>query len=235
MNTPKKVTIILILLLAIIGVWALDRSVRGSRREANKTTAITLTPRPTNMLNSPTPMMKSYSEPPQMTIDKTKIYVAVMETSKGSMRLRLNARDVPVTVNSFVFLAKEGFYNQTRFHRIIKDFMVQGGDPKGDGTGGPGYSVRDEKVVGDYKRGTIAMAKTGAEPAGTAGSQFFIVHQDSDLPKDYAIIGQIEVSDTASLATLDAIASVRVGPSSMGELSTPLESVTLNTVKIEEQ
>ena len=118
---------------------------------------------------------KIYDAAPRMQIDRSKTYLAQVETTDGNFTITLNASDVPVTVNNFVVLSRDGFYNDTVFHRIIKDFMIQGGDPKGDGTGGPGYKFADEKFTGDYTPGTVAMANSGAN---TNGSQFFVMTTD---------------------------------------------------------
>lgn len=179
---------------------------------------------------TPTPGRKSYTNPPAMSIDTSKTYVATLTTNKGVMKVALFAKEAPVTVNNFVFLATEKFYDDTVFHRIIKGFMIQGGDPMGNGMGNPGYKFNDEPVTRDYKRGTLAMANSGAN---TNGSQFFIMHADYGLPKNYVIFGQIDAEDSASLATLDAIATVPVGMSGSGEQSKPLEPVTLQSVTIE--
>lgn len=175
---------------------------------------------------------KTYSAPPPMTINATKKYAATIKTSKGAMKLILDPSVAPVAVNNFVFLARDGFYNDTVFHRIIKGFMVQGGDPKGNGTGGPGYRFDDEKVTKEYSRGTIAMANAGPN---TNGSQFFIMHADYALPKNYVIFGSIVPDDSESLATLDAIATTPTSVSPMGEQSTPVAPVALVSVSIEER
>lgn len=167
-----------------------------------------------------------------MTIDQTKSYSATMTTTKGVMVVHFYPKETPVTVNNFVTLAQKGFYNGTLFHRIIKGFMIQGGDPKGDGTGGPGYKFPDEPITRDYTRGTIAMANSGPN---TNGSQFFVMHADYTLPKNYVIFGSIDASDSASLATLDALANSPVGDNGMGENSKPLEPVVLQSVTISEQ
>jgi cyclophilin family peptidyl-prolyl cis-trans isomerase len=174
-----------------------------------------------------------WDKPPEMTIDIKKTYTATIETSKGIIKAQLFAKEDPITVNNFVFLAKEKFYDGVIFHRIIKDFMVQTGDPKGDGTGGPGYKFADEKVTRDYKRGTLAMANSGPN---TNGSQFFIVHKDnSTLSKNYTIFGQIEATDSASLKTLDDIANTPVEKSTSGEESSPTQLVMIKTMTIEEK
>lgn len=175
---------------------------------------------------------KQYSSPPAMAIDAAKSYTATITTAKGVMNVSLFAKETPNTVNNFVFLSREGFYNNTVFHRIMKGFMIQGGDPKGDGTGGPGYRFTDEPVTRDYTRGTIAMANAGPN---TNGSQFFLMHADYPLPKNYVIFGSIEARDAASLATLDAIAATAVTSDGRGEQSKPLEPITVQSVMIEEK
>ena len=175
---------------------------------------------------------KQWGSPPEMKIDIAKQYWAIIDTSKGTIKAELLAKDTPQTVNNFVFLAREHFYDGVQFHRIIKDFMVQTGDPKGDGTGGPGYKFADEKVTRDYKRGTLAMANSGPN---TNGSQFFIIHQDYNLPKQYTIFGQIDLTDAESLKTLDAIAETPVEAGAGGENSKPKEIVAIKSVTIEEK
>ncbi|MCX8008535.1 MAG: peptidylprolyl isomerase [Patescibacteria group bacterium] len=167
-----------------------------------------------------------------MIIDLKKKYVAILITTKGEMKIELFPQEAPNTVNNFVFLAREGFYNDTIFHRIIKDFMIQGGDPTGTGRGGPGYTFADEPIKRSYTRGIIAMANAGPN---TNGSQFFIMHKDYDLQKNYVIFGKIRENDAESLATLDAIAQTAVTMSESGEQSKPIENVILTRVDIQEQ
>ncbi|MBI4100280.1 peptidylprolyl isomerase [Candidatus Microgenomates bacterium] len=162
-----------------------------------------------------------------MEIDKNKKYTAILTTSKGIITISLNADKTPITVNNFVSLARKDFYNNTVFHRIIKGFMIQGGDSKGDGTGGPGYKFNDEPFEGEYTRGTVAMANAGPN---TNGSQFFIMHKDYDLPKNYVIFGQV----IEGLEILDKIAESPVEASSMGEMSKPTQPITLQSVEITE-
>jgi cyclophilin family peptidyl-prolyl cis-trans isomerase len=118
-----------------------------------------------------------------MTIDPSKHYTATIDTSMGTMKADLFPGDAPMTVNNFVFLAQQGFYNDVTFHRVINNFMVQTGDPTGTGTGGPGYRFNDEPVKRPYTRGTLAMANAGPN---TNGSQFFIVQKDYPLPPNYS-------------------------------------------------
>lgn len=174
-------------------------------------------------------IIKKYGQAPQMQIDKNKNYTAVLKTSKGDITIELNAAKTPVTVNNFVFLAKGHFYDDTIFHRVINGFMIQGGDPNGDGTGGPGYRFDDEPFTGEYKRGTVAMANAGPD---TNGSQFFIMHQDGPmLPKNYVIFGQV----VSGLEAVDKIAEAPVKESSRGENSVPLEPVTIEAIEIVEK
>ncbi|HZB95034.1 MAG TPA: peptidylprolyl isomerase [Herpetosiphonaceae bacterium] len=178
--------------------------------------------------NAP-PARKQYSAPPAMVIDPSKHYTATINTTKGTMKAELYANEAPLTVNNFVFLSRDGFYNGIKFHRIVKGFMVQTGDPRGDGTGGPGYEFKDEPVTRDYTRGTLAMANAGPN---TNGSQFFIVQKDSPgLQKNYTIFGKL----TEGFETLDAIANTPVGPAANGETSAPQEDVHITSITIGEK
>lgn len=168
---------------------------------------------------------KTYTSAPAMQIDVNKNYTAIMKTSKGNMEFKLFPSETPVTVNNFVFLAKADFYNETKFHRIMKNFMIQGGDPKGTGTGGPGYKFADESITRDYKKGTLAMANSGPD---TNGSQFFIMTVDYPLSKDYVIFGELITGEYV----LDMIASTPVKASSTGEMSFPTENVLINRIEI---
>lgn len=179
-----------------------------------------------------------YLEPPQMKLNPNATYTAEILTNRGAMKINLFADKTPITVNNFVFLANEGFYNQTKSHRIINGFMVQFGDPltKDDtnkdmwGRGDPGYKFADEPFSGEYTRGIVAMANSGPN---TNGSQFFIMHQDNALPADYVIFG--EVTDEESLAVLDEIASTKVAPNVFGEVSVPQEDIIIESINILEE
>ena len=173
-------------------------------------------------------MPQIYSAPPAMTLDDSKSYSATIKTNHGDINVELFSADVPVTVNNFVFLAKEGFYKNGQFHRVIKDFMIQGGCPTGDGTGGPGYRFQDEPVTRSYVKGTLAMANAGPN---TNGSQFFIVHgADVGLPPNYTIFGNV----TSGIDVLDAIATSPVTTGRSGEPSTPPTALEINDVEIQE-
>ncbi len=151
-------------------------------------------------------MAKQYDAPPELAIDLDKEYTAVIHTTAGDISVKLYATDAPQTVNNWVFLANDGFYDEVIFHRTIKGFMIQGGDPTGTGRGGPGYRFRDElgHSKSSYTRGTLAMANAGPN---TNGSQFFIMHADYGLPNAYSIFGEV----TEGLDVVDAIADAPTG------------------------
>jgi len=135
----------------------------------------------------------SFSAPKQV-VKKGEKVTAVVETSCGTFEIALDSTRAPKTVNSFVFLSEEGFYDGLGFHRVAPEFVIQGGDPLGTGTGGPGYSV-DEKPPANlaYTKGVVAMAKTSAEPPGRSGSQFYVVlSADAGLPPEYALVGKVD-------------------------------------------
>ena len=136
-------------------------------------------------------MPQQYDAPPALTIDPEKSYTATFKTEKGDIVIQLFADKVPNTVNNFVFLAREGFYDNTTFHRVIPDFMAQGGDPTGTGTGGPGYRFADEfhPSLRHNKPGILSMANAGPN---TNGSQFFITHGPTPhLDNRHAVFGQV--------------------------------------------
>ncbi len=164
--------------------------------------------------------MAKYSSPPALTIDAKKKYTATLETSAGSLSVEFFPEDAPNTVNNFVFLAREGFYNDVIFHRVIKGFMIQGGDPTGTGSGGPGYKFADEPVKRKYNRGILAMANAGPN---TNGSQFFIMHADYPLPPNYTIFGQLTGGDDI----LEAIATAPTGSQDRPKDPVSIKSVTV--------
>ena len=140
----------------------------------------------------PKPKQASFAKPKQ-TVKKGEEVSARIETSCGDFTIALDSQRAPKTVNSFVFLSEEGFYDGLSFHRIVPGFVIQGGDPLGNGTGGPGYSV-DEKPPANlaYTKGIVAMAKSSAEPPGRSGSQFYVViGADAGLPPEYALVGKV--------------------------------------------
>lgn len=167
-------------------------------------------------------MAKQYAAPPSFEIDLAKTYSAMLDTNHGEVSVRFFAEDAPQTVNNFVFLAREGFYDGVSFHRVVPGFVVQGGDPTGTGRGGPGYRFRDElEKRRPYRRGTVAMANAGPN---TNGSQFFICLEDVGLPHAYTIFGKV----TAGMDAVDAIAALRLH----GER--PVDDAVIRSVTISE-
>ncbi len=155
-------------------------------------------------------MKKTYSEPPSMIIDTEKKYTATIESERGNIELELFAKDVPNTVNNFVFLAREGFYDNINFHRVIPGFVVQTGDPTGTGRGGPGYKFADEFTEHTHDTGTLSMANAGPD---TNGSQFFITfapqpHLDNrhsvfgKMTSDMSLLKKIEPGDSIKTITI---------------------------------
>ncbi len=165
---------------------------------------------------------KQYESPPEMVIDPTKRYSAELVTSLGTMVIALDPVAAPKTVNNFVFLAREGFYDGVVFHRVINGFMCQGGDPTGTGRGGPGYRFADElPAPGRYEVGSVAMANAGPN---TNGSQFFICLDDVGLPPAYSVFGEV----TDGMEVVDAIAK----QPRRGEYPNP--EITVNSVTLAE-
>jgi cyclophilin family peptidyl-prolyl cis-trans isomerase len=146
---------------------------------------------------------------PTLPLDTSKTWDLVVETNCGSFTIRLDLEKAPKTAASLVSLAQNGFFDGTTFHRVVPGFVIQGGDPTGTGTGGPGYQTVDVPPAGSaYRRGVVAMAKAGFEAPGTAGSQFFVVTgADVGLPAEYAIVGTV----TEGLETVRAIDALGVG------------------------
>ena len=168
-------------------------------------------------------MATQYDSAPELSIDLDKTYSALLDTNHGEIVIEFDAVSSPQAVNNFVFLANDGFYDGVIFHRVIKDFMIQGGDPTGTGRGGPGYSFRDEiEGPGTYSRGTVAMANAGPN---TNGSQFFICHTDVGLPHSYTIFGQVK----SGMEAVDSIATSATDPGDR-----PHDDVVISKVTITE-
>jgi cyclophilin family peptidyl-prolyl cis-trans isomerase len=168
-------------------------------------------------------MAKQWSSQPELTVDLAKTYKASISTNHGPIEVDLYTAAAPQTVNNFVFLAREGFYDGVIFHRVIPGFVAQGGDPTGTGTGGPGYRFRDElEGDGRYTRGRLAMANAGPN---TNGSQFFICLDNVRLPHSYTIFGEV----TAGMEAVDSIAAV---PTDRGDR--PTVDCVIDTITISE-
>lgn len=171
-------------------------------------------------VEAPAPKSVSFKKAKQV-LKKGEEATAVVKTSCGTFNIALDTKRAPKTANSFAFLAEEGFYDELTFHRIVPEFVIQGGDPEGTGTGGPGYKVVEKPPANlAYTKGIVAMAKSSAEPPGTSGSQFFVVTgADAGLPPEYALVGKV----SKGFSTVARI----------GKLGTP-EEKPKQTVLIEE-
>ena len=170
---------------------------------------------------------KVYTSVPEMNIDLNKKYTAVMKTNMGDISIEFFTNDAPLTVNNFINLSKDGYYNEVIFHRVINGFMIQGGDPSGTGHGEmgkyPGYKFEDElNNKQPYEKGILAMANAGPN---TNGSQFFIMHVDYPLPYQYTIFGKV----TDGLDIVDKIASVETA-----EGDRPVSDVVIESIEIKE-
>ncbi len=175
---------------------------------------------------------KTYTAYPAMDIPAGEPWV-IVTTSLGRMTFTLFSEEAPLAVNNFLFLANEGYFDGVTFHRLIPGFMVQGGDPSGTGTGGPGYSFEIEPPQRPYVRGGLAMANKGTPNSN--GSQFFIILDDlteqGRLSPDFTLFGQIKEGHQASFNTLAKIEAVPVGTAADGESSAPQQEITISEMK----
>jgi len=176
--------------VAIVAVILISRS--GGSSASDTTTSAAVGKNGCKKVEAPKPR-KETLKAPQQTVKKGEKLTAVVETSCGSFEIALDTTRAPKTANSFAYMADEGFYDDLTFHRIVPGFVIQGGDPEGTGTGGPGYKVVEKPPSNlSYTKGIVAMAKSSAEPPGTSGSQFFVVTgADAGLPPEYALVGKV--------------------------------------------
>lgn len=161
---------------------------------------------------------------PKQTLKKGEEATAVVQTSCGTFEIALDTERAPKTANSFAYLSEEGFYDDLTFHRIVPEFVIQGGDPLGTGTGGPGYKVVEKPPANlAYTKGTVAMAKSSAEPPGTSGSQFYVVTgADAGLPPEYALVGKV----SQGLDVVEKIGSLGT-PSEKPKQTVLIEKITI--------
>src|SRR3990170_4813735 len=226
MKKAQQSFLLAFLLAAALPLWACRSSAKMSPTQsptpAERTTA--------GATSKPTPSpagegkVLQWPSPPPVTIDAGRQYIATIKTNFGDIVVGLFPKDAPLAVNNFVFLARQGFYDGVKFHRVVKGFVIQSGDPTGTGTGGPGYRFADEKVTQDYIAGILAMANAGPN---TNGSQFFITLADlrTRLPKNYTIFGRV----TGGFDVALKIGDVPVTASPGGEASSPTVDVHIAT------
>jgi peptidyl-prolyl cis-trans isomerase B (cyclophilin B) len=171
-------------------------------------------------VQTPVPKGTQSIHKPTLALDPAKRYIVSLATNCGTIEIQLNVREAPRTTASFAYLVKRGFYDDLTFHRVAADFVIQGGDPNGDGSGGPGYTIVEPPPSDTrYTLGTVAMAKTGTDPAGASGSQFFIVTtRDAALPPQYALVGNV----VGNLSSVQAISKLPTDPPQDGAPKMPV-------------
>lgn len=223
----RPVTLAVFAALVAAGLALLLSACGGSSGTSSTSTATTTSTTETTgckQVEAPPPKSVNFKAPKQVLKPGEKA-TAVMKTSCGTFEIALDTKRAPKTANSFAFLAEEGFYNDLTFHRVAPGFVIQGGDPKGNGTGGPGYSV-DEKPPANlaYTKGIVAMAKSSADPPGRSGSQFFVVTApDAGLPPEYALLGKVS-KGYSTVARIEKLGTPE---------ETPSQTVLIEEVKIE--
>jgi peptidyl-prolyl cis-trans isomerase B (cyclophilin B) len=184
--------VILIVFVAIVAIVVGAILISRSGGSDDSTTTSASAADGCKQVEAPEPKQVSL-EAPKQTLKQGEEATAVVQTSCGTFEIALDTQRAPKTANSFAYLSEEGFYDDLTFHRIVPGFVIQGGDPLGTGTGGPGYKVVEKPPANlAYTKGTVAMAKSSAEPPGSSGSQFYVVTgADAGLPPEYALVGKV--------------------------------------------
>jgi len=222
MKSTRFLAILIVIIIVLAGIqWYMNTKPDAYFNQYG----VTASPTPVATLSSDSPVNQTS---PVINNNSTKnaMHNVTIETNKGTIVIETYDADAPKTANNFVTLAEKGFYNGIIFHRVIKGFMIQGGDPTGTGTGGPGYKFEDElnpttaSYKAGYKRGVVAMANSGPN---TNGSQFFIMHQDYPLPNSYSIFGKV----IKGMEIVDAIANTQTN-----EDDRPLQDVVMKKVVV---
>jgi len=197
-HLPKIYFLLIVVVVIAIGYLAWHDEAKAPTETSSSSTLSTNQ----NNDNSREKMMANLEFPGVLPADQIENKKAVIETDKGVIEFELYTDKAPKTVSNFVYLTEKGYYDGLTFHRVVPGFVIQGGDPTGNGTGGPGYQFPDEPVVGDYLAGTVAMANSGPD---TNGSQFFICLDDQPtLPKNYNLFGQVT-------AGMDVVKNISIG------------------------
>ncbi|MCW2962905.1 MAG: peptidyl-prolyl cis-trans isomerase cyclophilin type [Actinomycetia bacterium] len=224
MALGRRLPLVPILVLLVLALAACGG---GSKTKAAPAQQTTTDAAGCRSVTPPAAKTRTESKPTKR-LDQTKTYDVLIKTNCGDFTIRLAVKTSPATTASFASLARKGFFNGTVFHRIVPGFVIQGGDPTGTGTSGPGYTTVDVPPASTrYTLGVVAMAKSGAEPPGTAGSQFFVVTaQDAQLPPDYAVLGTI----VKGQATVDKIG--QFGDPASGGQGVPTETVEIEKATV---
>jgi peptidyl-prolyl cis-trans isomerase B (cyclophilin B) len=222
----SRLGVLALLLACVLGLAACGGGDDSS--ESESTPEATPAPAETagcEQVEAPSPKGDGNLAKPKEQLKTGGTYVATVSTSCGDFKIQLDAKRAPRTGGSFKYLADKGFFDGLTFHRIVAGFVIQGGDPKGDGTGGPGYTVIEKPPSGlAYAKGVVAMAKGGNEPPGASGSQWFVVTaEDAQLPPDYALLGKV----TEGQDVVDKIGAVPTTPDEQ-----PADPVVIRSVKV---
>jgi cyclophilin family peptidyl-prolyl cis-trans isomerase len=218
--------LIILAVFAVIAICVVAAILIGRSGGGSDETSTTASAGGCKQVEAPKPKHVSL-EAPKQTVQRGEKLTAAVATSCGTFEIALDTTRAPKTANSFAYLAEEGFYDGLDFHRIVPEFVIQGGDPLGNGTGGPGYKVVEKPPANlAYTKGIVAMAKSSAEPPGTSGSQFFVVTAaDAGLPPEYALVGKVDKG-------FDVVTRI-------GKLGTPAQkpkqTVLIEKISIEKQ
>jgi cyclophilin family peptidyl-prolyl cis-trans isomerase len=230
---PRHLAVLIASLALLAAGCGSDNS---SDKESDATPAATETPATPDLSNgceqADKPAAKDVGDikKPTEKLDKSKTYVATVSTNCGDFEIALDAKRAPITGGNFKYLADQKFFDGTTFHRIVKDFVIQGGDPMGTGEGGPGYTVVEAPPKDlTYDKGVVAMAKTQTDPSGASGSQFFVVTGDgaAQLTPDYALLGKV----TSGMDAVDKINGIQVD-SNTGQ---PAFTVVIKSITVSEK
>ena len=221
----RRTSLLILLIIAALGLAACGGDEPTDAASEDTTTTAT-TPTGCEEVPEPEPKGEQQIERPDERLDPDVTYVAQVATNCGDFEIALNVEDAPRTTASFVHLVEQDFYDGLIFHRVSPGFVIQGGDPLGSGTGGPGYSIEEAPPESTrYDKGVVAMAKAGNEPAGTSGSQFFVMTESADLPPDYALLGEV----TEGMEAVARIAAVETDA-----MEKPTQPMVIESITIEE-
>ncbi len=224
--TPRSLLLALGLLVALVAGCG-----DGDEDSGSNDSAKVVVKGGCKVVDAPEPKEAGAESKPTAKLARGTAYDVLLKTSCGAFTIRLDQKLAPNTTASFAALVRKGYFDDTTFHRVVPGFVIQGGDPLGTGQGTPGYSTRDVPPVDtQYVRGVVAMGKTGTDPPGTAGSQFFVVTgPDAGLPPEYAVIGKV----TKGMKVVDRIS--RLGDPAAGERGTPKRTVLLEQARLDQQ
>jgi peptidyl-prolyl cis-trans isomerase B (cyclophilin B) len=217
--------ILILLLVCVLAGCGSDEEAATTQQTSASTSTTDSNPASSEGCSDATAQTHERSEPNEhLKLEADKTYRLVFETNCGDFTVTLDQKSAPNATGSLVSLARSGYFDDTYFHRIVPGFVIQGGDPTGTGSGGPGYQTHDKvSPAATYGHGVVAMAKAANEPPGTAGSQFFVVTADAALPAEYAVVGKV----TDGLGVVDAIGA-------LGDASEqPTQAIVIDKVRVE--